>query len=278
MTTILLGLLLKIALTASIVVAASVVVERSGPFIGSLIASLPTAGGAAMIILAVQHPPAFIAQSAVGSIVSNAICAVFALTYAALAQRRSLPVSLGGAFLIWFAAAAASRLVDWSASGAMLLNAIVFPLAILAGGRFRSEGSVRRVSLSKADLAWRAAVVTLCVIVVTAASSSIGSYFSGVFAFFPVAMGSFFVILHPRLGGKAAASVAAHVQAPLIGLGLSLFAVHLLANPIGVWWSYAAGLSVGISWNALLWVARNWWKGHRQVIVTAGSPRRGASE
>jgi hypothetical protein len=38
-------------MTASIVVAASVVVERSGPFIGSLIAALPTAGGPAIIIL-----------------------------------------------------------------------------------------------------------------------------------------------------------------------------------------------------------------------------------
>jgi hypothetical protein len=92
--------------------------------------------------------------------------------------------------------------------------------------------------------------------VVTAASSSIGSYASGLFAFFPVAMGSFFVILHPRIGGPAAASVAAHVLTPLIGLGLSLLVVHLLAEPIGVWWSYAAGLSVGIGWNALLWLAR----------------------
>ena len=118
-------------MTASIVVAASVVVERSGPFVGSLIASLPTAGGAAMIILAWEHPPAFIAQSAVGSMVSNAVCAVFALTYAALAQRRSLLVSLGGAFLVWFAGAAAlapGRLERRRARS--LLNAVVYPLAI----------------------------------------------------------------------------------------------------------------------------------------------------
>src|SRR5580765_2394730 len=100
MTMFLIGLLLKIAMTATIVVAASLVVERSGPFIGSLIASLPTAGGAAMIILAIEHPPGFIAQSAVGSVVSNAVCAIFALTYAALAQRRSLRVSLSGALLM----------------------------------------------------------------------------------------------------------------------------------------------------------------------------------
>jgi uncharacterized membrane protein (GlpM family) len=254
----LIGLLLKIAMTATIVVAASVVVERSGPFVGSLIASLPTAGGAAMIILGFEHPPSFIAASAVGSMVSNAACAIFALTYAALAQRRSLPVSLGGAFLVWFGCAAASRLVDWNAASAALLNAAVFPLVILAGRRFLAGGAVKRVQLTAADLIWRAGVVTLCVIVVTAASSSIGSYYSGVFAFFPVALGSFFVILHPRIGGPAAASVAAHVLIPLIGLGLSLLVVHWLAEPIGVWWSYAVGLSVGIGWNVLLWGSRRW--------------------
>lgn len=255
----LIGLLLKIAMTASIVVAASLVVERSGPFIGALIAALPTAGGAALIILAIEHPPEFIAASAVGSLVSNAVCAIFALSYAALAQRRSLTVSLGGAFLVWFCCAALSRLVDWSAASAVLLNAVVFPLAILAGTRFRAEGEVKaRVAFTGADLAWRAGVVTLCVIIVTAASTAIGSFASGLFAFFPVAMGSFFVILHSRLGGPAAASVAAHVQAPLIGLGLSLLAVHWLAEPIGVWWSYGAGLATGISWNALLWGLRQW--------------------
>jgi len=251
------ALALKIAMTASIVVAASLVVERSGPFVGSLIASLPTAGGAALIILAFEHPPAFIAASAVGSVVSNAIVAIFALTYAALAQRRSLAVSLGLAFLVWFACAGLSRLVDWSVATAVLLNAVVFPLAIVAGKSFRAEGAVKaRVVFTTGDLAWRAGVVTLCVLLVTAASGAIGSYFSGIFAFFPVAMGSYFVILHPRIGGPATASVAAHVQAPLIGLGLSLLAVHYLAIPLGVWWSYAIGLSIGLGWNAVLWGLR----------------------
>jgi hypothetical protein len=209
--------------------------------------------------LAVEHTPAFIAASAVGSLVSNALVAAFTLTYAALAQRRSLPLSLGLAFLAWFACAALTRLVDWSVASAVLLNVVVFPLAILAGTRFRADvAATARVRFSGADLAWRAGVVTLCVVVVTAASSSIGSFASGLFAFFPVAMGSFFVILHPRIGGPAAASVAGHVQAPLIGLGLSLLAVHYLAEPLGVWWSYAVGLSIGIGWNALLWGLRNW--------------------
>jgi len=251
------GLVLKMAMTAGIVVAASVVVERSGPFIGALIAALPTAGGAALIILAIEHPPAFIAASAIGGVVSNAVCAIFALAYAALAQRHPLPVSLGGAFLVWFSTAALTRFVDWSAASAVLLNAVVFPAAILAGRGFRADSAAKaRVAFTGVDLVWRAGVVTLCVIIVTAASHSIGSFASGLFAFFPVAMGSFFIILHLRLGGPAAGNVAAHVQTPLIGLGLGLLAVHVLAEPIGVWWSYLVGLCIGIGWNALLWTLR----------------------
>jgi uncharacterized membrane protein (GlpM family) len=251
------GLLLKIVMTAGIVVAASVVVERFGPFIGALIASLPTAGGAALIILAFEHSPDFIAASVIGSMVSVAIGAVFALTYAALAQRHSLVTSLAGAFAVWFVPVFLSRLVPWTALSATLLVAVIFPATIYLSRRFRDEGKARpKVQLTHRDLVWRTGVVTICVIVVTAASTAIGPYFSGVFAFFPVAMSSFFIILHSRIGGKAAGSVAAHLQAPLIGLAPGFLAVHYLAVPLGVWWSYLIGLSLGVGWNTLLWLAR----------------------
>jgi uncharacterized membrane protein (GlpM family) len=81
------GLALKVTMTASIVVVASVAAERSGPFIAALITALPTAASATYIILALEHPPAFIASGAVGSMVANAAVAVFALVYTVLAQR-----------------------------------------------------------------------------------------------------------------------------------------------------------------------------------------------
>jgi hypothetical protein len=251
------GLALKIAMTAGIVVAASVIVERSGPFIGALNASLPTAGGAALIILAVEHPPEFIAAGMVGSLIANASGAVFALTYAALAQRRSLPVSLGVALLVWFIGVSVARFYPWTVVSASMLDLVVFPLTIWAGRHFRSEGAKGKVRMTGRDLVWRAAVVTIVVVVVTAASSSIGSVASGIFAFFPVAMSSFFIILHSRLGGPAAASVAAHVQLPLVGLSFGFIAVHELAVPLGIWWAYLIGLAIGLAWNAVLWILRN---------------------
>jgi len=251
------SLLLKVVMTAGIVVVASVIVERSGPFIGALIASLPTAGGAALIILAFEHPPAFIAAGVVGSMIAIVVSAPFALAYAALAQQRSLVVSLSGAFVVWFAAVFISRLVPWTAASATLLAVVGFPVTIYLSRHFRDEGERKpKVQLTHRDLAWRAGVVTLVVVIVTGASTAIGPYFSGVFAFFPVAMSSFFIILHSRLGGKAAASVAAHVQAPIIGLIPGFLAVHYLAVPVGVWWSYLVGLAICVAWNALLWLAR----------------------
>ena len=58
---------LKLSMTGIVVVAASYLVERSGPFLGALVAALPTAAGAAYVILALEHPPAFIAARTVGS-------------------------------------------------------------------------------------------------------------------------------------------------------------------------------------------------------------------
>src|SRR3954452_1383898 len=119
----LLGLLLKIIMTATIVVTASVVVERTGPFIGALIAALPTSAGAVYIILALEHPPAFIAQSALASTASNASTALFAFAYAVLAQKRGLLVSLGGALGVWFLCAFLLRLPVWIPASALMLNA-----------------------------------------------------------------------------------------------------------------------------------------------------------
>jgi hypothetical protein len=250
-----LELLLKMAMTAAIVVAASVVAERSGPFVGAVIAALPTAAGAAYIILAIEHPPAFIASSAVGSFAANATVVLFSLGYAVLAQRYGVIASLGGALLVWLAGTLILHAIDWTVPGAVALNVLVFGLAIPASARFRTETTVK-VKTALSDVGWRALAVSLCVVVVTTASHSIGSFASGMLAVFPVVIASLVVIIHLRLGGPAAASVAAHVPVPLIGLGLGFIAVHYLVAPIGVWWAFAAGVAVCLAWSGALWLVR----------------------
>ncbi len=251
-------LALKMAMTAAIVVTASVAVERSGPFIGALIASLPTAAGAAYILLGLEHPAPFISGSAIGSLVANAAVILFALCYSIMAQRHGIVASISAATLVWFAAAFALRLVDWTPLTAVILNVVVFGITIPASAPYRNVTAPPQAGRRTAyDIPLRALTAALVVAVVTTASHRIGSFMSGMFAVFPIVMGSFVVVLHPRIGGPAAAAVLAHVQVPMIGLSLGFLAVHFLAEPIGIWWSYTVALAICLAWNAILWLVQH---------------------
>jgi hypothetical protein len=250
------GLALKMALTAIVVVVTSVAVERTGPFIGALIASLPTAAGAAYVILAVEHPPSFIAVSAVGSLATSAAVSVFSAVYIILAQRRGMMLSLGISLVIWFAVTAVFRLIDWTPLTAAVLNAVVFGVTIPLGWRYRTSGPPKKFLRTPYDLPLRAIAAAIVVAVVTTASYRIGSFASGMFAVFPIVMSSSIVILHPRIGGKATASMLAHAQIALVGLSLGFLAVHYTAVPLGSWWALAIGLSVCIAWCGMLMLVR----------------------
>lgn len=254
--TFLFDLSLKMALTASIVVIISIVVERSGPFIGALIAALPTAAGAAYIILAFEHPPDFIAASAVGSAAATAAVSIFALTYTVLAQRHGLVLSLGVAIAVWFVAAAMLRLNAWTPATAALLNLIVFGATVPLSWRYRTSGPPAKFIRTIYDIPLRALTAAVVVAAVTTASYSIGSFVSGVFAVFPIVMACSVVILHPRVGGIASASMFAHAQIALNGLWLGFLVVHYTVAPLGVWGAFGVGLTVCVAWSGALWLVR----------------------
>jgi hypothetical protein len=248
------GLALKMAMTAAIVVTASVAAERGGPLFGALIAVLPSAAGAAYIILAIEHPPGFIAESAVGSIAIGAAVSIFAATYTILAQRHGLIISLGSALVLWFIVAALLRAVAWTPLTALALNAVVFAVTLPLTWRYRVASMPPRAARTAFDIPLRALAVAIVVAVVTTASFRIGSFASGMFAVFPIVLGSFIVTMHPRVGGKPVASVLAYAQPPLIGLSFAFLTLHYLAEPAGSWWALAAALAVSVAWNCVLWL------------------------
>jgi uncharacterized membrane protein (GlpM family) len=264
------GLALKMVLTAAVVVITSLAVERSGPFVGALIGAAPTAAGAAYTILALEHSPDFIAAGAVGSVAVNAAVAIFAATYAAAAQRHGLFASLGVASAVWLAAAAALRLVDWTPLGAVILNVVVFGITIPLTWRYRAGGAPAKFRRTRFDIPLRALAAGIVVAVVTTASSSIGSFASGMFALFPIILGSSIVVMHPRIGGKVTASMLAHAQLPLIGLGLGFLVVHYLVAPLGVWLALGGGLVANLAWSGALLVIRVLMQ--KPHVATSSSP------
>src|SRR6202142_4639988 len=96
-----LTLLIKMAVTAAFLLAATVTAERAGPLVGGLVATLPISAGPVYIFLALDHDVQFIAQSAVASLAINAVNVMFATVYVLLAQKRSLLLSLSAGMAVW---------------------------------------------------------------------------------------------------------------------------------------------------------------------------------
>jgi FtsH-binding integral membrane protein len=146
---------------------------------------------------------------------------------------------------------------DWTPLSALVLNAAVYTVTIPLSWRYRSSAPPRKFLRTRYDSPLRALAAATVVVIVTTASHSIGSFASGMFALFPIVFCSSIVILHPRVGGKATASVMAHAQVALIGLTLGFLAVHYFAEPLGAWPALAIGLGVAVAWSGMLLVVRS---------------------
>jgi hypothetical protein len=248
-------LIVKMAITAAFVVAATVTAERAGPLVGGLVATLPIGAGPAYAFLALDHDAAFIAQSAVASLAINAINVVFAATYALLAQKRSLVGSLGTTYIVWIALALITNSQQWSLGAALALNVVALSVGLWLVRPLRHVPMLR-LRRRWYDYALRAGLVSILVGVLVAFSFRIGPYASGLLAVFPVVLTSIILILHNRAGGGPTAAVMANAVLGLAGFGIACVVVHFTATVAGKWTALAAGLAVSVGYSLSIWQAR----------------------
>jgi hypothetical protein len=250
-----LALLVKMAVTAGFVVLATATAERAGALAGALVATLPIAAGPAYVFLALDHDAGFIAASALASLAINAMTAVFALVYAAMAQRYRLASSLAIGLAVWAALAATVRSVDWTLLRAVLVNLLVIPVCVALGRRFR-DVAMPLITRRWYDVPLRAGLAALLVATVVAASQRVGPQLTGILAVFPIVLSSLALILHPRIGGKASAAVLANTISGLAGFSVCLVALHLAAEPFGSAAALMLALAVSVAANLAIFAAR----------------------
>jgi uncharacterized membrane protein (GlpM family) len=250
-----LTLIVKMTITAGFLLVATVSAERFGPLVGGLVATLPISAGPVYIFLALDHDAHFIAQSALGSLVTNADNVIFALSCALLAQKRSLSVALAGAYAVWFALTWASGAVGWTLASAVMLNIVV------VGFSFWLSAPLRHVPMPRVQRRWydlllRAGMVALLVGAVITLSFRIGPAASGNLAVFPIVLTSIMIILHRRVGGPATAAVMANAVIGLGGFCVALVVLYLTANRLGSWIALMLALLVSLCCNRLIYVVR----------------------
>src|SRR5450432_4125145 len=247
-----LTLALRMAIAAAFVVTASVITERSGPVIGALVATLPISAGPAYVFLALDHDAAFIAEGALASLPINAATIFLGLTYVVLAQRQSVIVSCLGAVAVWFALASAVRMLHWSLAGGLIANAVAFAICVPLLDRFRHV-KMPLITRRWYDIPLRASLVATLVATVVTLSGWVGPKVSGIIALFPVVFTSIMLILHPRIGGPPTAAVVANSAWGLVGLGVAIAEVNVVAARFGSVIGLSLALSICVGWNLMLW-------------------------
>jgi len=260
----------KMLATAGIVVGASVMTERAGPLIGALIVTLPISAGPAYLFLSFDHDSDFIAESALGSLATNAATAVFACIYVMLARHRSWWASITIALAVWLALVLMARSLDWTLLRAGLLNVAVFAVCLWFTARFRHAAmapAVRRWY----DLPLRTVLVCTLVVTVLMLSTQLGPVATGVLAVFPIALTSTILIFHPRLGGSLAAAIIANSLIGLVGFGLALAALYLSARTLGSAAALTIWLAVCLTWNLMIFLIRR--RGPYSSVCAAASLR-----
>ncbi|HEY5306682.1 MAG TPA: hypothetical protein VIJ52_08470 [Pseudolabrys sp.] len=250
-----LTLIVKMAITAGFLLAATVTAERFGPLVGGLVATLPISAGPVYVFLALDHDAHFIAQGALGSLVANSYNVVFALAYALLAQKRSLPISLTGAFAAWLALTWIGHMVSWTLASAIVLNVVLIGLSFWLSAPLR-HAPMPRVQRRWYDLLLRAGMVALLVGTVITLSFHIGPSASGSLAVFPIVLTSIMLILHRRVGGPATAAVIANAVIGLAGFGIAVVVLDLTAEKLGSPLALTLTLLVSIGCNLFVYFVR----------------------
>ena len=250
-----LTLIVKMVVTAAFLLAATITAERAGPLVGGLVATLPISAGPVYIFLALDHDAHFIAQSALGSLVTNAYNVMFAVAYALLAQKRSLVVSFGAAITVWLALVWMGAAVRWTNVSAVAFNVVVIGSSLWLSASLR-HAPMPRVRTRWYDLALRATMVALLVGVVVTLSFRIGATASGNLAVFPIVLSSIMIILHHRVGGPATAAVMANAVVGLGGFAIAVLVLNLTAETLGSPLALALALLVSLGCNLMIYVVR----------------------
>ncbi len=250
-----LALVAKMAITAGFVLAATVAAERAGPLVGGLVATLPLGAGPVYVFLALDHGAHFIGESAVNSLAINTVNVTFALTYALLAQRRSLAVSLTLAMLLWAVLAWGVHEIHWTVVSAGLLNVVVLGACIFLARPLRHV-KFPRMRTYWYDLALRAAMVALLVGVTVTLSFRIGPSGSGILAVFPIILISIMLILHRRVGGPPTAAVMANAVTGLVGFAFACIVLHFTADAFGSAIGLSLALVTSVTWGLIVFNAR----------------------
>lgn len=229
---------LKLVLTPTLIAAATLVGRRFGPSISGWLVGLPFTSGPVSFFLALEQGTGFAAAAAAGSIAGVTASAVFAVAYAAMAQRFGWPASLAVASATFAAAVVVLQAIPLGTDLPLPLLALyaVGVIAAIVGIRvITSPGALTDApEPPRWDLPLRMTVATAVVILITSAAPILGPQLSGLLTTYPLYAGVLAVFAHAQRGGAAAAEVVRGLCYGIIAFATFFLAIGALIDRAGI--------------------------------------------
>jgi hypothetical protein len=251
-------LLTKLLLAPACVAGASLASRRWGPRVGGLIGGLPVVGGPILLVVALQHGREFGAESAASALAGMLALSAFVATYGRLAPRLSPIACVVAGWTAFLTVVGLLSPVDLPRGVAGVAACATFALVMKL---LPHAGAGEEPPAPPAwDIPARMAAACALVVIISAASSSLGSHVTGLLAPFPIITAVLAGFTHATAGVPA-------VIALLRGFltGFYAYAAFNLAVSLALPdWSIGAAFGVAVVVTAIVQV----------VVVGALSLRR----
>lgn len=235
--------------TAAIVLTASALARRAGPFWGAVAASLPVSVGPAYLFLALKHDPDFLEVTALNSAVASAGTAVFLCVFAFLAMRPLL-VGFTLSVIAWVGVILSASWVDWTPATTLVLNTVAFGTAIwLTRGRQvnRAEQGTKAPPSFK-DSLLQAICIAAFVALLVLGSSALGPELSGFVSVFPISLASVIVLLRGKISAVASGAIALAALRIMPSYPVAFVAMYLTIGTFGVISGLLLALVIIVLW------------------------------
>jgi hypothetical protein len=238
-------LALRVLLAPCFVVFASLVARRFGVRIGGVIAGLPVIAGPILLVLALQHGPAFASMAAAGVLLGMVGLAAFVLAYVATARWRSWPSAVVLAYAAFALAVVALRPLSLGALPALIVacGSLVLTLGLLPRPPRVDQAPL---APERWDLPFRAACTGIAVVTVTAIATTLGPHLSGLVTSFPIITAVLAVFTHAHRGRDEAIRLLRGFTVGFFSYAAFCFVVATTIRPLGVSGSFALAAVIAL--------------------------------
>ncbi|MEM8856063.1 MAG: hypothetical protein AAGD34_20370 [Pseudomonadota bacterium] len=242
-------LIMKILVTAAMVLALSAISERVGPRTAGILAGFPLGIAVSLFFIGLEQGAAFAAQSSVSAIGGLGAALVFCAAYWQASARLTVMNAAGSSVAAILAFLGAAAIIRALPQDRWVLLGVVAALTVAAAFAFRGikvegGGTRPRIKLGPRVLAFRAGLASALVLLITGLAGVVGETWAGLLSGFPVTLYPVLLIAHLTYAKEVAHGIIKGFPFGIGSLVICALAASALLEPLGVYGGMAAAIAL----------------------------------